>query len=132
MEMLAVELGLEPQTDMPKPPRQGHNVVAEHVYKVPYTSTGQLQRELGPRMTLDLRVGSLVRIVSQPDWDRERCGNVGTVSGCDQHGHYVIKLPQGGDRATRTLGSWWVDAALAGQVPCLPVCPCKGSDTPDE
>lgn len=73
--------------------------------------------------TLDLRAGALVQISGQPDWDAERCGTVGVVTGKDALGNYVIKLQSGGDRAVRTLGAWWIREAQAGSVDAVPVAP---------
>lgn len=96
------------------------------VFELPYRADGQ--RELGAArgaatIKLDLRPGARLRLVGQPDWDLERCGDVATVVGRDPHGHYTLKLPRGGGRATRVLGDWWVKEALAGRLESIPVVP---------
>ena len=92
----------------------------EDVFAVPYDAEGRLS-PTGSTSLLNLRKGSQLKIVGQPDWDAERCGTVGTVMGKDQSGNYVIHLPWGGDRKGRTLGAWWIAAAQAGSVASIPV-----------
>jgi len=101
------------------------------VFEVAYSAEG---RRLEPtangappaaRLRLDLRPGAAVRLIDQPDWDKERCGDVGTIVGRTSDGHYQIRMPCGGGRANRLLGSWWVRAALEATVPSIPLVPAN-------
>merc|ERR1712176_1545194 len=98
----------------------------EHVYEaLPYLADGHFSSSA--TMTLDLRVGSKVKIVGQSEEDRSRWGDVGEVveslGGMRDEGHYCIRL---GDKSTgilRVLGRWWLDDAKKGTVSMLPVVP---------
>jgi hypothetical protein len=125
MSMLADELALTVEEDHVPPP-----LPAGDVFRVPYTAAGRLAPGSGVEVTLDLRPGARVKIVDQPEWDRERCGNVATVVGRDANGHFQIKMASGGGRMHRVLGSWWVQAALEGAVPSIPVVPVDGMSEP--
>ena len=121
LRLLVEELGLSvpDRASCAAPvPCPGH----EDVFEVPYDAEGR--RSSTATTLLDLRRGSRLKIVGQPDWDAERCGTVGTVMGKDESGNYVIHLPWGGDRKGRTLGAWWVAAAQEGSVPTIPVAKC--------
>lgn len=113
---VAAALGVAVAPALPAPP-------TGDVFELRYDATTGARLPVGsPTTTLDLRAGQKVRIVNQPDWDAERCGTVATVIGRDAHGHWIVELPFGGaGRKRRTLGAWWVAAALEGSVPSLPL-----------
>jgi hypothetical protein len=75
--------------------------------------------------TLDLRVGSRVRLVSGPHQ-----GDEGEVLGKNREGHYRIqfmhRIGKAGNRKPfeTVMGSWWVEAAVRGTVPTIPVVNC--------
>jgi hypothetical protein len=75
--------------------------------------------------TLDLRVGSKVKLVSGPHKDDE-----GEVLGKNREGHYRIqfmhRIGKAGNRRPfeTVMGSWWVEMAVSGTVPMIPVVNC--------
>eukprot|EP00301_Raphidiophrys_heterophryoidea_P023579 c7415_g1_i1.p1 GENE.c7415_g1_i1~~c7415_g1_i1.p1 ORF type:complete len:348 (+),score=84.25 c7415_g1_i1:886-1929(+) len=82
---------------------------------LPYDEKGKLSRT--KRQTLDLRLGTNLKIVNQPSWDLERSAAIASVSGRANDGH--IKIVVGG--FGRLFGLWWIDAAKAGKIPYIPV-----------
>jgi hypothetical protein len=72
--------------------------------------------------TLDLRIGSRVKLVSGP-----HKGDEGEVIGKNREGHYRIqfmhRIGKAGVRRPfeTVMGSWWVEAAVRGTVPTIPV-----------
>lgn len=87
------------------------------VFDIPYDVSGN--RSENVRTTWDLRPGVKVRIAP-------RCasnyGVIGTIIGKNVDGHYVL------DFGTCTcledmdlMGSWWIDSALRGAVPTIPL-----------
>lgn len=137
MEMLAAEMGFEaPSAPMPVvyatvPAAKQEQ---EHVYTgLPYAPDGR--RDETASMTLDLRVGHIVRVIGQKDGDRQKWGDKGTVvesrGGTLDEGHYSILLGENPKTAIlRVLGRWWLDAALKGAVPLLPVVPHQNDALP--
>jgi len=131
MAMLARSLALpEGGETLPAGPPGGAEG-QEDVFELPYSGEGRLARDSQPRIRLDLRPGARVRLVDQPAWDKERCGDVATVEGRNADGHFVIRMPFGGGCASRLLGSWWVQAALEGCVASIPVVPVAQADEHD-
>lgn len=126
MELLAREL----ETLIPralhyaatKPEADGE----EHIYEgLPYLADGHFSSSA--TMSLDLRVGSKVKIVGQSEDDCTRWGDVGEVveslGGMRDEGHYCIRLGDTNTGILRVLGRWWVDDAKNGAVSMLPVVP---------
>ena len=78
--------------------------------------------EQNPTTTLDLRIGSRVKLVSGPHE-----GDEGEVIGKNRDGHYRIqfmhRIGKAGVRKPfeTVMGSWWVEAAVRGTVPMIPV-----------
>jgi hypothetical protein len=77
---------------------------------------------LSSTTTLDLRIGSRVKLVSGPHE-----GDEGEVIGKNREGHYRIqfmhRIGKAGVRKPfeTVMGSWWVEAAVRGTVPTIPV-----------
>ena len=82
-----------------------------------YDSGGKKQNEGTGGIVINLQTGQKVRLVNQPKWDRQRCGNTGLVVGKTSEGDYMIHI----EGRTRTLGRWWLREALLGKVPFVPV-----------
>lgn len=102
--------------------------VQEDVYLIPYDRKGRLlpeeKRSNKKYMsTLDLRTDSKYRITQGPYKDDE-----GVVTGKNIQGHYRLttKHKVGSNGLLRpwqsTLGAWWIEAAVNGTVPVLPIC----------
>jgi hypothetical protein len=93
---------------------------AEHgdVFSVPYDSDGKLQR--GSCTTLDLREDACIRVT-----DGHFKGDEGRVVGKNREGHYRLVV-QHAEKKLKVawpmlLGTWFVQAALEGSIPMLPV-----------
>jgi hypothetical protein len=75
--------------------------------------------------TLDLRMGARVRLVAGP-----YAGDEGEVLGKNREGHYRIQImhkigPAGTKRPFELiLGKWWIESAVQGTVPSIPVVNC--------
>ena len=118
-----------------------------HVFQLPYTPAGTLLRSsittthtsssyvAEEKCVLDLRPGAVVMLTGGPFG-----GDQGEVLGCTPQGHYRIRFRHGHvmdakeyvsrnvDKekevvkyVERLLGIWWLEAAAAGAVPCIPV-----------
>ena len=76
--------------------------------------------------TLDLRVGRRLKLVSGP-----HVGDEGEVIGKNREGHYRIQFMHTIGKAgvkkpfETIMGSWWVEAAVKGTVPTIPVVNCN-------
>ena len=93
---------------------------AEHndVFSVPYDRDGKLQR--GSCTTLDLRDDACIR-----GTDGHFKGDEGRVVGKNREGHYRLVV-QHAEKKLKVawpmlLGTWFVQAALEGSIPMLPV-----------
>jgi len=123
MEMLATELKLQ----VPEPPAHRPWAQAPVLKDLPYTADGL--RNASGRLTLDLRPGSKLRVVDQPDWDKDAYGNVCEVIESPEsranEGHISILFGKAGTKRSivRVLGRWWLDAAIEGSVERLPLVP---------
>jgi len=125
MEMLAAELKLV------VPPAPAHRPWkdAPVLKDLPYGADGQ--KSTSARLTLDLQPGKKLRVVNQPDWDREAHGNIcEVVKSPDSRateGHICLLFGKSGSSGSivRVLGRWWLDAAIEGSIGCLPVVPCE-------
>lgn len=92
--------------------------------------TGKSGGSNGSRTVLDLSVGSRVKMVSGP-----YKGDKGVVTGLTSPGHYKIEFTHTLDyrkcetvqpyRMAHILGSWYVEAAVKGTLPAIPVVNCK-------
>lgn len=125
-ELLAQELALS-VAPAPALRAGGRPAVLEGL---PYGPDGR--RAPGESLRLDLRPGSRLRVVNQPDWDQETHGNVcEVVEAPDEiarEGHVSVRFGRAGssNSVRRVLGSWWLEAAQAGAVEVLPVVPHEG------
>jgi hypothetical protein len=93
---------------------------AEHgdIFSVPCDSDGKLQR--GSCSTLDLREDACIRVT-----DGHFKGDEGRVVGKNREGHYRLVV-QHAEKKLKVawpmlLGTWFVQAALEGSIPTLPV-----------
>mmetsp|Transcript_20175 Transcript_20175/g.27827 ORF Transcript_20175/g.27827 Transcript_20175/m.27827 type:complete len:574 (+) Transcript_20175:142-1863(+) len=117
MTLLAEELG----AGMEPIPYSLPETNTPHVYHdLPYNERGEYSP--GSKLTLDLRPGTDLKVVRQPDWDLERKGNIVTVLGQTVDGHYQVDFK---GVVRRSLGAWWIAAAAKGEVPYLPLINAK-------
>jgi NAD-dependent SIR2 family protein deacetylase len=90
----------------------------EDVFDVPYDSVGMLID--GPHATRrqwDLREGSKLIVTLGVDHGQEA-----VILGKHPEGHYKVSVQRNGAPASiRYLGNWWIEAALAGEVPHIPL-----------
>lgn len=125
MAMLAKEMRLhvKPQSlYVPNVPLK--YIVEPDVYRVPYDSNGKITKDSSKMQVWDLRKGAEVRITEGPG-----IGYVGVVTGKRVDGHYRVTLPlqrqghkdQGKVWSVYVLGSWWLETAVNGRFPLLPV-----------
>jgi NAD-dependent SIR2 family protein deacetylase len=125
MAMLAKEMSLHvrPQTIyVPVVPKEC--VVEPDVYRVPYDSNGRLTKDKSKWQVWDLRKGSEVKITGGPG-----IGYVGVITGKRPDGQFRVTLPlqrqghmdQGKVWSVYVLGSWWLETAVNGRFPLLPV-----------
>jgi len=84
------------------------------VYLVPYNSEGKYDPTCS--MTLDLRNDTPVVISTEG----VNFGVTGKIVG-KRDDNYTVLLEESDGPKWRLLGNWWVDAALRGAVPSLPV-----------
>lgn len=93
---------------------------ADFVFDVPYDASGRLSATT--RSRLDLREDAELVIPTGM-----YAGALGEVDGYDREGNikcrFKLKAPKGKLRAPMTLvlGRWWIQAAVEGAVPLLPV-----------
>jgi len=96
------------------------------LWQIPYNEQGLKSSK---HTTLDLRPGARLRIVSGP-----YVGSEGEVQGTNRQGHYKItfrvQLKKFLAPFPMVLGSWWVEAAVKGQVPALPVVTVTPAPSP--
>jgi hypothetical protein len=131
MGMLAEQLNLT-QLCMPRSVSlvAGDHVVSEDVFRVKYDQTGHVlgegEGEEEDRFSLlDLQAGARIRLVSGP-----YAGDEGEVLGRNREGHYRLQfMHRVGAAGTkrpfeRVMGKWWVEAAVAGSVPAIPITNC--------
>lgn len=92
------------------------------VFSIPYDSNGLLNTS--SCSTLDVREGSTVRLTGGPYE-----GDEGTVLGKNREGHLRIQFRHLVGKTRRpfesVLGSWWLQSAVLGDVPLLPIVNCK-------
>jgi len=85
------------------------------VYIIPYNSEGK--KDEYSRMTLDLRKGSTVKIVSPGS---SNLGAIGTIAG-KRDENYCVELKEKREVVRRLMGIWMIDAAIRGSLPYLPL-----------
>merc|ERR1712023_239676 len=107
MELLTTELRLS----VPVAPAHRPWTNAPILRDLPYGPDGF--KDSSARLTLDLRPGSKLRIVNQPDWDREAHGNVCEVTESPdcraREGHISLIFGKGrAGSVIRVLGRWWL------------------------
>lgn len=127
MVLVAEELGL----NLPSPgtlyaPDVDAKMLAEDIFTVPYDSEGKLSQD-GTTTTLDLREGQKVICTAG-----QNKGCIGTVDGKHYEGHYKITFMvtvMGRMKAPvpQMLGLWWLEAAVKGIVPTIPIAPAPAT-----
>jgi len=85
------------------------------IYEVPYNAKGLY--DPSSKMILDLSEGAHLVIPIEGAMNQ---GAPGQVVG-KRNGHWSISIEEGKGPCRRLLGRWWVDAALRGAVPSIPV-----------
>jgi hypothetical protein len=104
-----------------------HGLPDSHMFRVPYTISGERMTSTNESdisySILDLREGARVRLTAGP-----YAGDEGEVIGNNLEGHYRIVFNHKLNPAKelrrpfeRVLGNWWVEAAVSGSVPQIPV-----------
>lgn len=90
------------------------------VFSVPYDAEGKF--DPNSEMVLDLRPGAKVRICVE---GAKNFGATGEVGDKKEGGHYRIHLKETKGKqeyfTTRLFGCWWIDSALKGTAPQLPL-----------
>jgi len=91
------------------------------VYQIPYNAEGK--KDTSVRMTLDLRPGSKVIIVTKGARNE---GAVGEVEKAKKiGGHYTITFHESKkglkEYVPRALGAWWITDAISGNADTIPV-----------
>ncbi|CAE7413447.1 Sirt6 [Symbiodinium sp. CCMP2456] len=92
---------------------------------IPYGRDGR--KSTTAQLHLDLRVGSKLRVVDQPDWDQAKYGELCQVMEAPEElakqGHVQLLFPGDGLKksVTRFLGGWWIEAAIKGELDKIPV-----------
>merc|ERR1712181_67159 len=125
MEMLAVELSMQ----VPEAPAHRPWAESPVLNDLPYGKDGHKNKTA--RMTLDLRPGRKLRVINQPEWDREAYGNICEVVQSSPHiakeGHISLRFGKAGTAGSivRVLGRWWLDAAIEGSIDSIPVLNCE-------
>merc|ERR1719282_1409086 len=126
MGLLARELSLDIPTIRQSPvlpssqEKNTHDANAD-VFSVPYDLKGRLvEWQSAPPRVLDLREGAELVVTTGSDE-----GQRAVVLGKHPEGHYKVGVQRaedkGGVTSIRYLGQWWVNAAVAGEVPRIPV-----------
>lgn len=125
MELLAEHLVLDvPPTQTPLPPLPTVPRplgIEREVFEVPYDERGQRLEEGHLRRSWDLRYRSIHFITIGPN-KGARAIILGKLE--DTHYRVGIRLRpdfQGDYEEIRIMGSWWVNAAVAGEVEMLPI-----------
>eukprot|EP00039_Didymoeca_costata_P018956 m.335691 g.335691 ORF g.335691 m.335691 type:complete len:410 (+) comp17654_c0_seq1:90-1319(+) len=141
-KMLAEEMGVDesgPQTTyyVPDVPREA---LASCVFRIPYDNKGKRHKVVSEesKTILKLTEGSRLRITSGP-----YAGSIGTVTGRHKEGHFQLrvsveikKITKSGRKQPKAsssfmatvpmkLGLWYVEAAVKGTLPELPVVSLK-------
>jgi hypothetical protein len=126
MELLASELSNELSVEkemtvgeegISSGPRDLDNLDTD-VFDVPYGSDGmRIDDPDAPRRRWDLQEGAKLVVTLGADKDQEA-----VILGKHPEGHYKVSVQRkGGPASIRYLGSWWVRAALKGEVPHIPL-----------
>lgn len=100
------------------------SVPAEHClggdrFSVRYGDDGRLLVQGEARAVLDLSPGAKVIITHGPD-----AGIPLTVEGRNEGGHYRLRSDAANGSKLYLLGAWWVDAAVVGSTPHIPISSC--------
>lgn len=134
MTMLQAELGLSVDHVRYVPKSIRGATDEEDVFRIPYDTDGCLVLPRGKAgvdnyancTTLNLKVGSVVKLTNGP-----YKGDEGYVLGKNFEGHYRIQFMHVLDRLSdpfaqprpfeTILGCWWVEVAVNGKLPSIPV-----------
>jgi len=95
------------------------NIPTGDVFVVPYDSEGKRSDQV--KTTWDLRDGAGVRVCVAGAMNY---GDIGKIHG-KRDEHYSVELIEKKRPVRRLLGAWWVDCALRGTVPQLPIVNLK-------
>lgn len=99
--------------------------VAENTFQIPYSKETGLLQNNGNGTIIDLSTGAQVKLTAGPYE-----GDVGTVEGRTATGHYKLRFTHNTKKKSgktvreqrlRTMGFWWVDGAVKGEVHMFPV-----------
>lgn len=124
LDLLARELGISvPAEVVAAPAIPAESRAGPDVFLVPYSADGHREASLDVRRILDLSTGAPIVICGGSE-----DGSRGKVVDKTKDGHYqlAVEAPVGGRPGMRVtdvryLGSWWVSAAVAGDIERLPV-----------
>jgi NAD-dependent SIR2 family protein deacetylase len=122
MLLVAEELSLTlPPAEYQYTPEVDSKMLNSDIFTIPYDAEGKLDETA--TTILDLREGQKVVITEGPYKGAE-----GKVMGKNREGHYKITCMvtvKGRFKAPwpMVLGSWWVEAAVKGSIPLIPVAP---------
>lgn len=121
--LLASELDLDVcSMDLCSKPDIMRDSCQSDVFSVPYDADGHLVphglTDAAACSKLDLSPGTELTIKGGPD-DGMQC----VVQSKSSEGHYILSFPSLGE--VRLLGSWWIEAALQGQVERIPCVTCS-------
>lgn len=127
MLLVAEELSLTlPPPETVYVPDVDAKLLAEDVFTVPYDAEGKLSDSV--TTTLDLREGQ--KVIATAGQNK---GCVGTVTGKHSEGHYkitfmVMVLGRMKAPVHQVLGLWWIEAAVKGTTPTIPVVPAHSTE----
>mmetsp|Transcript_127674 Transcript_127674/g.248828 ORF Transcript_127674/g.248828 Transcript_127674/m.248828 type:complete len:449 (-) Transcript_127674:286-1632(-) len=125
MALLAAELNINMDAEIKPPAELNHQSLGPDMFLIPYDSNGLLlktneDKGAAPRRILDLRQSSELLVATGNDK-----GQRAVVVGKHPEGHYKLNVERseayGGVTAVRYLGTWWIQSAVAGDVPQMPV-----------
>lgn len=123
MAMLAKELSLQIDMSMYKPIVPEKAIAGPDIFRVPYDKDGKLQKK-GKGTLWNLSKDAKVMLTAGPG-----TGYKGVILGKNAAGHYRVRLPitreghlmQGKGNQISLLGSWFVQSAVNGTIPMLPL-----------
>jgi len=106
-----------------RPPNVDAAAFEEHIFIVPYLPDGTLDPTRKAKLKLDMREDSKLRITQGP-----YTGAIGEVVGQQKEGHYKTRFlvtvkGKFKNPWPMVLGLWWIEAAVTGSVPMLPIIP---------
>merc|ERR1712129_188006 len=93
------------------------------VFRVPYDEEGYLIKDGSTRLW-DLRVHAKSRILNEGGFAKRET----VILSKNGDGHYRLgikdpRMVQGDWHDAKYLGSWWIECAVEGRVPWIPIVP---------